>query len=220
MTHPFPRKYWLCLTAIALSSAALVSCAKSDAPERIDFEFTGQVLDKETNLPIEGAYAIAIYKAVVVASGGVASHCVKTKGMYTGKDGKFHFPVEKRDGYNPWMVEALKVDYSYWTTGIKPDRILRLQQADAYADRNVYMVKQDPNSPRYFGGGDVYCTHAKNKEDAAASVEYYKIERAQYVKYNRGQTSLDNIDNMIRRLETLDGRPPDAIVEPAHPLKQ
>lgn len=218
MTHPIQKKHWLFLAAVALSSTALVSCAKNDVPEKIDFEFTGRVLDKETNQPIEGAYVIAIYKEVVVASGGVASHCVKTKGMYSGVDGKFHFPVEKRDGRSPATAEAIKIDYSMWTTDIKPDRIHALQNAEAYTDRNVYLLKQDPLKPRFFGG-DVYCVHAKNKEDVAASVEYYKHRRAQRVKYNTGQASLDNIDSMIRTLETLDGRSPDAIIDKGPPQK-
>lgn len=215
MKHRFGMKQWFYPATVVLISAALVSCARSEKPELIDFELTGRVLDKETNQPIEGAYVIAIYKGVVASSAVVSSHCIKTKGMYTGPDGKFHFPVEKRDGYSPWNVEAITVDHSHWTTDIKPDRIHRLQKAEAYADRNVYMVKQDANNPRYFGGGDVYCVHAKSKEDAAASVEYYKVKRAQYLKYNRGQPSLNNIDGMIRELETLDGRPPDAKI--AHP---
>lgn len=217
MINPIQKQRCLFLAAIILSGTTLVSCAKSDAPEKIDFELTGRVLDKETNQPIEGAYVIAIYKELVAGSAGVSSHCIKTKGMFTGLDGKFHFPVEKKGGYSPSWVEAVKVDYSYWTTEMKPDRILLLQNAEAYADRNISMLKQDPNNPRYFGGGDVYCVHAKNKEDAAASVEYYKIKRAQYVKYNRGQPSLDNIDGMIQELETLDGRPPDAKI--AYPDK-
>ena len=215
MIHSLRKRYWPFLAALTLSAATLVSCAE----KAIDFEFSGTVFDKDTNQPIEGAYAIAIYKGVVMGPAAVASHCVKTKGMYTGKDGKFHFVVEKRDGRSPALVEAIMVDYSYWTSDIKPDRIHDLQQVEAYTDRNVYMIKQDPKNPRYFGGGYVYCTHAKNKEDTAASVEYFKIKRAQYVKYKRGQASLDNIDSMIRTLETLDGRMPDQIRVEALPLK-
>ena len=220
MIHALGVKQRLYLAITALICAALVSCARSEKPELIDFELTGRVLDKETNQPVEGAYAIAIYKGVVASSAGVASHCVKTKGMYTGKDGKFRFPVEKRDGYSPWNVEAITVDHSHWTTDIKPDRIHHLQRAEAYTDRNVYMVKQDPLNPSYFGGGDVYCVHAKNKEDAAASVEYYKVKKMQYLKYHRGQSALDSIDESIQRLETLDGRMPDQIrAEPRPPKK-
>ena len=217
MNRPLGMRQWLFLATALLISAALVSCARSEKPELIDFELTGRVLDKETNQPVEGAYAIAIYKGVVASSAGVASHCVKTKGMYTGPDGKFHFPVEKRDGYSPWNVEAITVDHSYWTTDIKPDRIHRLQKAEAYADRNVYMVKQDPANPRFFGGGDINCVHAKNKEDAAASVEYYKIKRALYQKFGVEKNILDDFDDTIKTLENLDGRPPDAII--AYPPK-
>lgn len=220
MIHPPGMKQCLYPATIVLICSALMSCAPSENAELIDFELTGRVLDKETNQPIEGAYSIAIYKRVVASSAGVASHCVKTKGMYTGKDGKFRFPVEKQDGYSPWNVEAITVDHSYWTTDIKPDRIHHLQKAEAYTDRNVYMVKLDPKSPDFGGGTDVYCVHAKNKEDAAASVEYYKVKKMQYVKYNRGQATLDGIDESIQRLETLDGRMPDQIRDEPRPLKK
>ena len=204
MIHPSRKKRWLFLVGFGLSFSTLVSCAQ----EKIDFEFTGTVYDKETRQPIEGAYAIAIYKGVVASTAVVSSHCVKTKGMYTGKDGKFRFPVEKRDGYSPWNVEALHLDYEYASAQVKPARIHRAQQAEAYADRDVYLKKLDPKNLLLGGGSDTYCDHAKSKEDAAAAVEHFKIERAQYVKYSRDQRSIDNVNRMIRRLETLDGRPP------------
>ena len=219
MKHPFSRNFLPFLAAFLLSSATLVSCARTNSPEKIDFELTGRVLDKETKEPIEGAYVIAKYMSVVAGPAAVASHCVKTKGMYTGKDGKFHFPVEKRDGYSPLDVEAIKIDYSYWTTDIKPDHIHHQQTAEAYTDRNVYLIKQDPNNPSFFGGA-VDCLYAKNSEDVAASVEYYKIKKAQSIKYNRDKGLLESIDSWIQQHEKLNGRPPEAIVEPAVPVKQ
>ncbi len=215
MIHLLEKKLWLFFAGIALSFSTLVSCGE----KAIDFEFTGTVYDQDTKQPIEGAYAIATYKDVVSSIGGVASHCVKTKGMYTGKDGKFRFPVEKRDWRNPSVVAVIHLDYVNGAAVPKPTGNDHKQNAAAYSARDIYMVKQDPKNPDYFGNADVHCVHAKNKADAAASVEYYKIERAKYVKYNRGQPSLDNLDKMIRRLETLDGRPPDTIIEPAIPLK-
>ncbi len=215
MTHPLERNQWLFLAGIALSFSTLVSCAE----KAIDFEFTGTVIDKDTNQPIEGAYAIATYKGVVSSIGGVASHCVKTKGMYTGKDGKFHFPVEKLDWRSPTEVVAIHVDYINGGAAPKPTGNDRKQNAAAYSARDIYMLKQDPKNPDYFGNADVYCVHAKNKEDAAASVEYYKVRRVQYIKYNRGQSALDSIDESIKRLETLDGRMPYEIRVEAVPLK-
>lgn len=219
MTHPIQKKHWLFLAAVFLSSATLVSCAKSDAPEKIGFEFSGTVFDKETKQPIEGAYAIATYKGVVASSAVVSSHCIKTKGMYTGKDGKYHFLIEKLDWRSPTEVVAIHVDYVNGGAVPKPTDNNRKQNAAAYSDRNIYMEKQDPKNPNYFGNADVYCVHAKNKEDAAASVEYYKVRKAQYVKYNRGQSALDSVDESIQRLETLDGRMPDQIRVEAPPLK-
>lgn len=215
MTHPRERNQWLFLAGIALSFSTLVSCAE----KAIDFEFTGTVFDKDTKQPIEGAYAIATYKDVVSSIGGVASHCIKTKGMYTGKDGKFHFPVEKRDGYSPFEVVVIHVDYVNGYAMPKPPDIRRKQNAEAYSDRNAYMVKQDPKNPSYFGHADAYCLHAKNKEDVAASVEYYKIWKAQYERFGVRKEIIDELNDSIVRLQTLGGRMPYEIKVEAVPLK-
>jgi hypothetical protein len=215
MIHLLEKKRGLFFVAIALSFSTLVSCGE----KAIDFEFTGTVYDQGTKQPIEGAYVIATYKDVVVSSGGVASHCVKTKGMYTVKDGKFHFPVEKLDWRSPSVVVAIHVDYVNGAAVPKPTGNDRKQNAAAYSARDIYMVKQDPKNPDYLGNADVHCVHAKNKADAAASVVYYKIRKSQYVKFNRGQSALDSMDESIQRLESLDGRMPDEIRVEAVPLK-
>ena len=41
---------------------------------------------------------VAIYREQVVSMAAMNSWCVKTRGMYTGKDGKFRFPVENLKG--------------------------------------------------------------------------------------------------------------------------
>ena len=185
------------LAALVLIAGTLMSCAEKP----IDFELTGTVYDDETKLPIEGAYVIAIYKAVAGDWGGVASHCVKTKGMYTGKDGKFRFPVEKRDGYSPWLVDALHMNFEFVMEVVKPPKIHRAQKADAYTDRDIHLRKLDQfnRNPRLGEGPE--CPHARNKDDVAASVEYLKIERARAVKLNLGQGILDGIDKSIERHE-------------------
>jgi hypothetical protein len=217
MAHRLQNKRKAYLVILTLSCAALLSCAKTDAPEKIDFEFTGTVFDKDTNQPLEGAYAIAIYKEIVAGAAGVASHCVRTKGMYTAKDGKFHFPVEKRDGYNPFDVEVIHPDYIAGGADIKPDAIHLRQGAEAYAERNAYMSKQDPSAPR-IRGGSVECFYAKNKADVAATIEYLKIKKAVYKKYGIRKEILDSLDDTILRHDSLDGRSPDAIA--VYPRRQ
>ena len=208
MTHSTRRKRWLLLTAITLSVSTLASCAE----KKIDFELTGTAYDKQSKKPIEGAYAVAIYMNLRAGYAAVRSHCVKTKGMYTGKDGKYHFPVEKRDGYSPLGVDVIHADYVSGVDIPKPPDIHRQQRAEAYTDRNVYMEKQDPAKP-VFGGDDVWCTQATKREDVVAAIEFYKIKRSQYVKFNRGQPSLDNIDSMIGDLEKIGKQPPTLVID-------
>src|SRR5450759_1147278 len=102
-------KRWI-IAGIALASV-VAYCAPPGTFRGIDFEFTGNVRDKETKEPLEGAYVVAIYY-IREASAGVGSfNCQKTKGMYTGKDGKFHFPIEKLNNLSPGEVTAIKPGY-------------------------------------------------------------------------------------------------------------
>ena len=64
-----------------------------------------------TKQPIEGAYVVAIYREQVVSMAAMNSWCVKTRGMYTGKDGKFRFPVENLKGNSPLYAGAIKPGY-------------------------------------------------------------------------------------------------------------
>jgi hypothetical protein len=203
MSHSPKRKYWMFLAVLAASGSMLAFCTE----KKIDFEFTGTAYDKDTKQPIEGAYAVAIYKEIRGGYVAVTSFCVKTKGMYTGKDGKYHFPVEKRNGASPSTVQIIHPDYVWQSANPKPDRIHYQQRAEAYADRDAYMKKQDPANPIFYGH-DVWCTEAKKKEDVVAAIEFMKILRAQYVKFNRGQSSLDNLDSMIGDLKEIDERNP------------
>ena len=206
---------WLQLALTGLCLISLGSCARAD-DKPIDFELTGRALDKDTKEPIEGAYAVAIYEILLSGPAATVSRCVKTKGMYTGKDGKFHFPVDKRDGYSPNEVVVMHLDYVLGHAEEKPDAIRRLQNAEAYADRNAYMKKMDPQAPRYFQNEHVECLYAKTKEDAAASIDYFKIVKAQAIKYKRTidfPHILESMDKRIRRLETIDGRAPNEIIE-------
>src|SRR5438105_4888157 len=72
-------------------------------------EISGTVIDVATGKPIEGVYVMAEYKeAGAVLFAHSASWCVKTKGMYTEADGKYHFPIE--NSHIP-QVHAIKPDY-------------------------------------------------------------------------------------------------------------
>ena len=86
--HHASQRFMLCIAALVITTAS--SCNMSDKLS-YDFDYTGQVLDEDTKLPIEGAYVLAVYERVDLGMAGSARYCVKTKGMVTGKDGRLTF---------------------------------------------------------------------------------------------------------------------------------
>lgn len=176
---------------------------------------TGRVLDKETMQPVEGAYVVAIYRTQRAGVAAVTSHCTKSRGMITGKDGKYSFPVEKRDGYSPFAAHAIHVDYQSGIEMNKPEHIRIKQNAEAYSDRDILVARQQLGEKFSAGGtGEVSdCIYATNPQDAAAATEFLRIERAQYIKYAPSHGVIKILDRQIKRLETLDGRMPDEIRE-------
>jgi hypothetical protein len=192
----------LIFSATFLSTSA-VHAAGWWPGSKIDFELTGQVLDIDTNEPIEGAYAIALYEEGRSGIAGSRSFCVKTKGMYTGKDGRFHFPVEKRDGYSPILVNAARSDYFYVKFFIPPRKIHEAQNAEAYTNRHVYLRKQDVNNPRFqYESGEFYCNYGKTLEDVAASITFFKIINEEYTRFGAPKQGRDSLTRMIRDLES------------------
>lgn len=157
------------------------------------------MIDTDTDLPIEGAYVMVIYRD----SGGTflghsSSWCVKTKGMYTGKDGKFHFPLESK---NPF-VNAIKPDY-YLSVSKHPVVLEPYGGGQRVApDPNIYLKRQDPTKFN-FRLGDMECERPKYREDVLANIEYLKIAVAEMVKYGDDKRGIDNARSRIQRLERL-----------------
>lgn len=169
-----------------------------------DFELTGTVFDKTTNQPIEGAYVVALYFEQYAGMGAIGSRCVKTKGMYTGKDGKFHFPVEKLDGSSPGEVNAIKRGYRSDFPIRPPPDVWKKQGKEAYTGRDLPLVPQIPEKPEWwFGSGNEYCDQAKTRGDAAAGVEFLKIQLSEYVRLDAGEQGIRAVGRMIQRLESL-----------------
>src|SRR5881398_3481704 len=100
------RPITVVISLLIAMSALAYSCAHGGWFES---DTTGHVIDVDTGKPIEGAYVMAVYNE---AGGqwfvGSTHWCVATKGMYTGKDGKFHFP--KGTGWDP-QIHGIKPDY-------------------------------------------------------------------------------------------------------------
>ena len=192
----------LAIAAIAVSTAA--SCDLPDT-EPINFAFTGRVLDADTKEPIEGAYALAVYEKVDLGMAATARYCVKTKGMFTGKDGRFSFPVEKRDGNSPVAVYAIKADHYFARTETIPSEVWRKQNKEANSNRNVYLKKQDPAKLelRY---GYTTCDRPESREAVEANIQFLNIKKADVTRLGINaewfKNYMANTDSMINDLQS------------------
>ena len=194
-------KRWIIAT-VALASV-VAYCAPPGTFRRIDFELTGTVRDKETKQPIEGAYVVAVY--LIRESGFAASalNCKKTKGAHTDKDGKYHLPVEKLDGLSPHDVAAIKPGYYGTDREIPTIQQQRAQNADTYANRDHYLIKQNPDKPEFrFGFSQLGCIFAESREDVAASIQFKKIELAELERLGAEPRRVRGAIDEIARLES------------------
>jgi hypothetical protein len=197
-----PQRLLLCMAALVITTAA--SCNMSDKLS-YDFEYTGQVLDEDTKLPIEGAYVLAVYERVDLGMAGSARYCVKTKGMLTGKDGKFNFPMEKiRGSISPAQVAAIKTDYYSYRSEDFTKEAWEKQDKDTYSNRHVYLKRQDP-AKLEFRYGYTTCKRPESREAVEANIEFLKIKRIEMTriasKFDWFPSFAKDNDAMIRYLE-------------------
>jgi len=204
------KKYhfiWAIVLCVTIAALALPSYALTDRLLGLmGKEFTGTVLDHETKQPIEGAYVIAMYSTVIGGLAAVTERCIKTKGMTTGKDGKFHFPIDGLEG-GPPNVSAIKPDYFLARTKIPHAwNLSTFKGLDVYQGWDVHLSKQNPDKPnrRISNGYSEACHYAATREDGAASAEFLKILVEEYKKYVPVEKSLhEMVLNSIHRLEAL-----------------
>ena len=194
----------ICLAAAAFASPVLAAGGNPLFYGKPDFDFAGTVYDNVTKQPIEGAYVVAIYREQVVSMAAMSSWCVKTLGMYTGKDGKFRFPVENRKGNSPLYAGAIKPDYFNGSRVFPPEDVWKKQGKEAYSGRDIYLIPQDPLKPDLsFGNGEEFCDRARTREDAAAGAQFLKIKLKEYEKYRADNRGREAVEGMINLLENL-----------------
>lgn len=184
----------------------------AESMEQRNLVVTGKVLDRATRTPIDGAYVIAGYHEKIVDPAVVKQWCVRTKGMRTGPDGEFRFPVEKLDGMSPADISAIKPGY-YLEFAESPESKRRSKNDDRAGEGwTIYLSRQDDKNPRYrYGSEDKFCYHAKTSADAAASVEFLKVQLAEYVRLGADQRQVSAVRDMIERLQGIDSAPPGAL---------
>ncbi len=191
------KKKWTIIAALIATTATLAYCAATD---NSGAEAGGTVIDVSTNLPVEGAYVLSVYNESGGTLFGHSGHwCVKTKGMYTGKDGKFHFSLEK----SPYLyLHVIKPDYFQTVDGadIKRPAWDGRGENPYTSDPNLYLKPQDPAKPEY--SSYVHCERAKNRVDVEALLEYLKLKLAELVKYNDKHPSVKDMQRSIQQLES------------------
>lgn len=197
------------LFVVAFTCTAALGSPFDFLNRKIDFEMTGTVRDADTKEPLEGAYVIATYRIIRSGLAAIATPCVKTKGMYTGKDGMYHFPVEKLDGRNPQFTNAIKPGY-FWLTSDLPDSAnWQKQNAAAYSGRDIYLKKQDPSKPDWhFSDGGEICDEAPNREAAAAGIEFLRLKLAELTKYGASNQGRNATETLIRLMEESGAKTP------------
>lgn len=169
-----------------------------------DFELTGRVYDDATKEPIEGAYVVAIYYKSVLGLAGSDTWCIKTKGMYTGKEGRFQFPVERLDGDSPAVVSAIKPGYYSGRAVFPKLEVWKKQGKEAYSGRDTPLIPQDPAKPEYqYGTMDVFCARAPTREDAAAGIEFLRILLEEKKRLRFKPEAIESTADMIRTLENI-----------------
>ncbi len=204
-----PFKWWK-VAAVAALSLGVMACTQASGIlfGLLGKEFTGTVIDAETKQPIEGAYVLAKYSIVRSGMAATTAWCVKTKGMVTGMDGKFRFPIAGLNSLPPNVV-AIKADYFLAEGTLSPAWNLSPRSEAAYRDWDITLGKQNSGKPDPRFNDSGYCNHAETKEDAAASVVYLKLVLAEYKKYRPMErrvgwvTIHDAIASQIQRLESL-----------------
>lgn len=201
-----------CLLLLLCSFYAFGSWGSGGAPlsyRKVDFEYTGTVFDAVTKQPIEGAYVFASYREDVGPEPAYKSRCVKTRGMYTGKDGKYHFPIDKLDGQSPWLTSAIKPGYYFRSFDVPTREAWRKQDASTYSNMHVYLIPQDPAKPSFLiGSGEEHCYAARTKEDAAAAAKFLKLEVQELIRYGASEQVVRAGNAMIKSLESLPSAAP------------
>jgi len=192
------RVLWWRMLATALALTALPSC---NGMGSINFELTGTVRDFQTKQPIEGAYAMAVYQGFSSTLGsGTASWCRKTLGMYTGKDGTFHFPVEKLDNISPVEVVAIKPGYRLHYAVFHSGEVQKHQGKENYIGRDVFLKVHDPEEKNWTLGGR-QCDRPESRQAVEANIQYLKIQLDEYIKFGEREQIIRGTREIIKRLE-------------------
>jgi hypothetical protein len=171
------------------------------------FEITGAVIDVDTHQPIDQAYVLATYKGYPSKIRGSRPVCIKALGMYTGPDGQYHFPVEELDGLSPFSTDAIKPGYFLERVQLPNSESSewRRRLPEVYANRNIYLKKQDPSKPDFgfsADGGEI-CDHAVNAAAVAPAATFIEIVISEKKRLGAPRSMIEGHEDLLRLLQGL-----------------
>jgi hypothetical protein len=182
------------LTVALLCSAMCCSAAASN-------EVTGTVLDAATRVPIAGAYVVAVYDEWLASEAVSTFRCAKTKGMTTGTDGRFAFPVDPKLGVPNFV--AIKSEYLFDGQDEPDPRGRKQRGMDPLKNRELYLKKQDEQNPDLFAYAvsSAICHNARTREDALAGAKYVRMVASEHRRYGGDPQRILSLERVARDLE-------------------
>jgi hypothetical protein len=197
-----PKRQWQVLGIISLLAAVSVFayCAPPGQYGKPALDITGTVFDQDTKQPIAGAYVLAIYEESGGSFAGTSNWCVKTKGMTTGDDGRYHFPVERLDNKSPARIAAIKADYYLYSSLAPSDALQRAQSKATYTNRDVYLKKQDVVKPEFineFTG----CERPQSTNAIEAALTYMDMKIKEETKLGKDMRSVNSLKDLMESMK-------------------
>jgi hypothetical protein len=121
----------------------------------------------------------------------------------TGPDGRFHFPVEKRDGMSPATVAAIKPGYYFYRMSRPKRDAWDRQDASAYSSFTVYLKEQDPRNPKFPPEQEADCRWATDPKDTIAADRYLQIQIEELRKYGAPAVQIEAYQHSLERHASL-----------------
>lgn len=212
------RNQALLATAMLVAISVISGC-KHTSPDQTQ---TGTVLDEITGQPIGGAFVLATYRRCGGVMGGHSScWCENTKGMFTGPSGKFQFPVVDEAGRPLEFPTAIKADYRYVRAQIVNYDKRSSDSALFWKDQNVILGAQNSEKPELnFQSHEASCYRAATRQDAAAGIQFMRLELAEREEYGKPQSSLDSWWDTIADRNALPNAPGKTLVAESAEVEQ
>ena len=154
-------------------------------PPPINFPVTGTVVEAGSLKPIAGAYVLAIYER---NAGNRQEVCIASKGVYTGVNGKYEFPITAFNYFSPRYIAAIKPRYFMSRASDEPAKPISVYSDPRayFTNRNIVLTRQEVGLPvSVVSDGSTRigpCEDAPNAEDAQASTLFLRMELEESIR--------------------------------------